>query len=101
MRTAKLKRLNWQKKKGEGSDEARVHKIAARPYVQTKAAMAELHQLHLAYRSLCAEYAHGRAASAHHRSGNRPCEGVTWSMDYCFLGEACGACGNEDTTDPV
>ena len=22
-------------------------------------------------------------------------------MDWCFLGEACGVCGDEETTDPV
>ena len=28
--------------------------------------------------------------------------GVTWSMDYCFLGEACGACeDDEEMTDSV
>ena len=74
---------------GEGSVETRAHRVVARPHAPTKAELAEHYPLRLNYGSWCADCVHGRAASAHHRPANQPREGVTWSMDYCFLGEAC------------
>ena len=73
----------------ESSEETRAPRVAARPYAPTKADMAEHYPLHLNYRSWCDDCVHGRATSAHHRSEDRPREGVTWSMDYTFLGKKC------------
>ena len=86
----------------DGSEEVRAHKTAPRPYAPTKAEMTEHYPLHPKYRSWCADCVHGRATSAHHRSDHRQQGGVTWSMDYCSLGEACGVCDDEEeTTDAV
>ena len=85
----------------DGSEEVRVHKTAARPYAPTKAEAAEHYPLRLPYRSWCADCVDGCATSAHHRSENRPREGLTWCLDYCFFGAACGVCGDKDAADPV
>ena len=68
-------------------EEVRSEKVAARPYAPTKAEIAAHFPLHLKYRSWCPYCVQAKAISAHHRQAERPRDGVTWSMDYCFLGE--------------
>ena len=72
---------------GNEDEESREPRVAARPHAPTKAELAAHFPLHLHYRSWCPYCVQARATSAHHKTEGRPREGVTWSMDYCFLGE--------------
>ena len=68
-------------------EESRDYKRARRPYTPTKAELAEHLPLHLQYREWCEECVRAKGLSRPHRStGEDALPGVTWNMDYCFLG---------------
>ena len=69
-------------------DEARGYERAARPYTPTTAELEEHLPLHLNYRDWCEDCVGAKALAAPHKSDHsEPLEGVTWNMDYCFLGD--------------
>ena len=72
----------------EVGEEVRAHRRSARPYTPTKAEWEEHLPLHLNYRDWCEECVRAKGLSAPHRSiAEEALDGVTWNMDYCFLGD--------------
>ena len=72
----------------DDEEEVRLPRRAARPYTPTKADWDEHLPLHLNYRDWCEDCVRAKAVCAPHRSSTEePLEGVTWNMDYCFLGD--------------
>ena len=75
-------------KLAEVVEETRAHKLAARPYTPTKAEWEEHLPLHLNYRNWCEDCVRAKGLSAPHKTVvEEPLDGVTWNMDYCFLGD--------------
>ena len=71
-----------------GEFEVRKHKVGSRPLLPTKAEIEEHYPLHLHYRSWCSHCVAGKARSSQHKKPEESKErlGVTWNMDYAFMG---------------
>ena len=71
-----------------GEFEVRKHKVGRRPILPTKAEIEEHYPLHLNYRSWCSHCVAGKARWSQHKKSEDDKErlGVTWNMDYAFMG---------------
>ena len=69
-------------------EETRAYKRATRPYTPTKADWDSHLPLHLNYRDWCEDCVRAKAlATKHMTQVEEPLDGVTWNMDYCFMGD--------------
>ena len=71
----------------DDQEEARIPKIAARPYTPTKREREEHDATDLPYRSWCKHCVFGKGVHTPHFSSKDDGVSGTISVDYCFMGE--------------
>ena len=81
-------------------EEMRKYRRPIRPYTPTKAELEEHLPLHLNYRDWCEDCVRAKALAAPHKTDHsESLEGVTWNMDYCFLGDKLDKDATETVTE--